>query len=323
MGKYDTVIFDLDGVITSEQKYWDAAALTVYQLITEPFDVGYASRNVSLIRTLMFYNDRTITLLKDLGVNSNWDLAYVVYAFMQILGTYDSVAVFESIKKLNLTALKLYEYIETHTALGGRNGNAYKYLVKIFQEWYLGDELYRAVYTDGLSVGGKPGLAHDEQPLLDKDKTVKLLKTLSEAKTLGVATGRQFEEAAQPLRNWGVYCCFSQDNFATYTDVINAENETHSGPYTKPHPFLFALGSVGKSIGYKAVLSGEFDKSHLGKTLAVGDAGADLMSAKAAGIDFAAVLTGVSGEKARSFFEENGADYILNSILDLAVEKTR
>ena len=187
MGKYDTVIFDLDGVITSEQKYWDAAALTVYQLITEPFDVGYASRNVSLIRTLMFYNDRTITLLKDLGVNSNWDLAYVVYAFMQILGTYDSVAVFESIKKLNLTALKLYEYIETHTALGGRNGDAYKYLVKIFQEWYLGDELYRAVYTDGLSVGGKPGLAHDEQPLLDKDKTVKLLKTLSEAKTLGVA----------------------------------------------------------------------------------------------------------------------------------------
>ena len=136
-------------------------------------------------------------------------------------------------------------------------------------------------------------------------------------------TGRQFEEAAQPLKNWGVYCCFSQDNFATYTDVINAENETHSGPYTKPHPFLFALGSVGKSIGYKAVLSGEFDKSHLGKTLAVGDAGADLMSAKAAGIDFAAVLTGVSGEKARSFFEENGADYILNSILDLAVEKTQ
>lgn len=67
-------------------------------------------------------------------------------------------------------------------------------------------------------------------------------------------------------------------------------------------------------------LSGDFDKSRLGRTLAVGDAGTDLMSAKAAGIDFAAVLTGVSGEKERSFFEENGADYISDSILDMAEE---
>ena len=83
---------------------------------------------------------------------------------------------------------------------------------------------------------------------------------------------------------------------------------------------MFTLGSVGKSIGYKAALSSDFDKMLLEKTLAVGDAGADLMSAKAAGIDFAAVLTGVSGEKARSFFEENGADYILDSILDMTEE---
>lgn len=83
---------------------------------------------------------------------------------------------------------------------------------------------------------------------------------------------------------------------------------------------MFTLGSVGKSIGYKVALSGDFDKSRLGRTLAVGDAGTDLMSAKAAGIDFAAVLTGVSGEKERSFFEENGADYISDSILDMAEE---
>ena len=31
--RYDTVIFDMDGVITSEEMYWNAAALTVYEYI--------------------------------------------------------------------------------------------------------------------------------------------------------------------------------------------------------------------------------------------------------------------------------------------------
>lgn len=31
--KFDKLIFDMDGVITSEYIYWDTAALTVYELV--------------------------------------------------------------------------------------------------------------------------------------------------------------------------------------------------------------------------------------------------------------------------------------------------
>ena len=31
--KFDKIIFDMDGVITSEYMYWEAAALTVYELL--------------------------------------------------------------------------------------------------------------------------------------------------------------------------------------------------------------------------------------------------------------------------------------------------
>ena len=40
LNKYDTVIFDLDGVITSEQCYWDAAALTVWEYLHSDMFIG-------------------------------------------------------------------------------------------------------------------------------------------------------------------------------------------------------------------------------------------------------------------------------------------
>ena len=33
LDKYDTVIFDMDGVITSEQNYWNCAALIVWEYL--------------------------------------------------------------------------------------------------------------------------------------------------------------------------------------------------------------------------------------------------------------------------------------------------
>ena len=51
-------------------------------------------------------------------------------------------------------------------------------------------------------------------------------------------------------------------------------------------------------------------------TLIVGDAGADILAAKAMGADFCAVLTGVQGERARPYFEKLNAEYILNSVLE-------
>ena len=52
----------------------------------------------------------------------------------------------------------------------------------------------------------------------------------------------------------------------------------------------------------------------------MGDAGSDILASKAMGADFLAVLTGVSGEKGRAYFEETGAEYILPNVLYMVEE---
>jgi phosphoglycolate phosphatase-like HAD superfamily hydrolase len=81
----DLVIFDLDGVITNEAAYWDAAGLTLHELLYSPryWNVGgaaayhpattaAASRRIS--RSVL--PEALIVALKARSVNSNWDTCY-------------------------------------------------------------------------------------------------------------------------------------------------------------------------------------------------------------------------------------------------------
>ena len=81
LGKYDTVIFDMDGVITSEQNYWNCAALTVWEYLNynsgQKINAAECMQNISKIRSRVFSDDELISILKGKGVNSNWDLGYV------------------------------------------------------------------------------------------------------------------------------------------------------------------------------------------------------------------------------------------------------
>ena len=76
---------------------------------------------------------------------------------------------------------------------------------------------------------------------------------------------------------------------------------------------------LGEEYPDKLIADGDYDKSQISRTLVVGDAGADILAAKAMGADFCAVLTGVSGTAARDYFEELNSEYILNSLADFLV----
>ena len=81
LDKYDTVIFDMDGVITSEQNYWNCAALTVWEYLNynsgQKINAAECMQNISKIRSHVFSDDELISVLKGKGVNSNWDLGSV------------------------------------------------------------------------------------------------------------------------------------------------------------------------------------------------------------------------------------------------------
>lgn len=79
------LIFDLDGVITSEQKYWNTARLTVWELITQPDYLGLTNYfgptqpQHALADGQQTINNDFIYELKRRAINSNWDLTYFVF----------------------------------------------------------------------------------------------------------------------------------------------------------------------------------------------------------------------------------------------------
>lgn len=88
------IIFDMDGVITSEERYWDAAALTVWELLfgakhlgVQPFGgipdfkTDPSPGEIATVRRIIFCEDRVIAFFKQQAINSNWDIAYLTFIF--------------------------------------------------------------------------------------------------------------------------------------------------------------------------------------------------------------------------------------------------
>ncbi|MCX7715121.1 MAG: HAD hydrolase-like protein [Clostridia bacterium] len=337
LGKYDTVIFDMDAVNTGEQNYWNSAALTVYEHLNRYFgrdvDPVYCMKNLSEIRKKVFFSDKIIVILKEKGVNSNWDLGYVVFCIALILNTDDSESIYRYAKALSGNILQEYDRLaelaakrtDRETSECSRSGSLWADMRDTFQEWFLGDELFERLFKRKPSLSGKTGLLHNEQPIVSLQKLKILFELMrSKNKRICTGTGRPYHEIVYPLKAWGLFSFIAEDGLINYDHVVSAERDLYANgievTLTKPHPFVFLKALYGEGYKNKDLINGIYDKSKILKTLIVGDAGADILAAQAMGADFAAVLTGISGENAREYFEKMGADYILNSVEDFLSE---
>ena len=231
--QYDTVIFDMDGVITGEYAYWDAAGLTVYQqinaesLFCDEVDVEYYMKNVKKIRNEVFAGDKIIAVLKNKGVNSNWDLSYVVFAIAKILDTKDFNKVLRYAEEMSGDIFSEYERIAKRLkkVLGveaSRTSELWNTLKMRFQEWVLGDRIFKKVYGYEPSQGNKPGLLKGEEPVVNGEKLKKIIKALyDDGKRLCTATGRIWEELEPPLKRFGIY------DFRTASKANELRNSTN------------------------------------------------------------------------------------------------
>ena len=90
---FQTILFDIDGVMLSEERYFDASALTVYELLSSPKYIGLSipelppfstdleERDIREVRKTVFANDSVLRTMKQCGVNANWDMVYLQTAF--------------------------------------------------------------------------------------------------------------------------------------------------------------------------------------------------------------------------------------------------
>lgn len=331
LDKYDTFIFDMDGVVTSEDAYWNAASLTVYEYLNDKshfgnisIDTVLSSDNVKTIRKEVFSDDKLIVLLKGKGVNSNWDLGYITVLMALILCTNDYAEIYKYAQMIDEDIISVYdnfaklasERVGVPYEKFSRNGKLWCDMRDCFQEWYLGDTLFREVYGRPPKNTNKPGLYKKEMPIITVEELKNVIGELSRTKKLGIATGRLDREISPLLRQWDVFSKFDASSICTYDYVITGEENT-GATLTKPHPYMFLKSLYGTNYPDEKIINGDYDKSKIDRTLVIGDAGADILAAKAMGADFCAVLTGVAGKDGRGYFEEQKAEYILNDIREL------
>ena len=313
MKQYRVFLFDMDGVMTQELCYWKAAAMTVWEFLYREDPAVMVSREEEIFETV-FCGKEIIHNAKQAGVNTNYDLSYVTaalaYGFINEKRPFECVRDFFRERPRRVPLL----YAQCLEAAGGAGweyqGRVWHQLYDLFQSWYLGDG------TE------KEGMMQLEQPLFPPQQLKNFLMQLREKGIeAGIGTGRPRPEIVPHLKRWGLLELFDQQRIITQSEIDSAQKRARElgrdVSLSKPHFYIFGKGVAGLSFDDMAVLDRRFDLSLLEKTLVIGDAGADIYAAKALGVDFAAVLTGVSGKAERSFFEELHADYIFDNVFGL------
>lgn len=83
------ILFDVDGVFLDESRCFDVAALAVYELLFDKTYMNLGSKidlsriqdsQIQAIRKEIFEDDLILNKLKSLGVNSNWDMLFIVFS---------------------------------------------------------------------------------------------------------------------------------------------------------------------------------------------------------------------------------------------------
>jgi hypothetical protein len=183
------------------------------------------------------------------------------------------------------------------------SGNIIK---QIFQEIYLGEQLFRSTYTMNPAVYRGDGFILREKVMIDR----KFLQELTAHNVLAIATGRPRAEAEYPLNHFNLNQYFAKiltldDCLIEEKRILEKEGRTVS--LSKPNPFM--LNAMAK------IFREPFDRFYY-----IGDMPDDMLAAGAAVPNYIAIgilLTAPDKESLKRNLTAAGADYILGSFEEL------
>lgn len=271
------LLFDLDGVLLSEQPYLDAAALTIaahapkWAAESHAKQVVRSRLDVLRLRT-RYLPAEVIALLRARSLNSNWDKAFA--CILALYSRTDKCTDCDDLAAWMITTLERVtgagpEFLR-QLQINAVQAPSFSDVQNSFQRFFLGSE---SADSDLLRVG-----LSASEPLLQDSLTLhKLLKELQMAGwQLGIGTGRPRAEAQRPLQAAGLWSYFQADRICTFDEVQQAEREQGLpfGALAKPHPYTYASRVVGVKGTHVWV---------------IGDSPADALAAKAAGFHFIGV----------------------------------
>jgi phosphoglycolate phosphatase-like HAD superfamily hydrolase len=368
-----TILFDVDGVLLSEEHYFDASALTVWEMLIsknylgimpEEFKTDYSEVEIEAIRDTVFKNDSVLELQKSRGLNANWDMIYLTFSYQlihilsqiketeskrieqwltrdidrdtlleiasvltQYKVTFDFGKFNEDFGNSSETKQGLMDYLNVlafeklgvETTIFSGKGVLWSVCEHASQEWYVGDEhIMASTGRPSVQLGKKGFLANETTTCLAQEISKLFQHLMHKGISIGIGTGRPALETIQPFKHLEWLQYFDENHIVTADEVAKAEQEVPEGmSLSKPNPFTYVMALLGKNRSATECIQVKLPLENAKDVLIVGDSLADLLAAREIGCQFAAVLTGLSGQEARNDFEANGAELILDTVLNV------
>ena len=319
------IVFDMDGVIIDVSKSYREAARQAARL----FFKGAASWEK--LPDPLFSLADLARVKQSGGLNNDWDLTFLI---INLLFT----RVRKSIKYRDSDPWTDYKRTIKHCDVAGlgqflsENKNPLSTLLdesgristdfiaslytgdvgsgnvikQIFQEIYLGKDLFESVYRIQTKVFHEKGFIDQETLLIDKS----FLESLSRHNTLAIATGRPRFEADYPLDVFKLKKYFTF--ILTLDDCIKEEQnrfekDRNKISLSKPNPYM--LDAIESAMGNRA--SGYYY---------IGDMPDDMMTAsrsRAGFIGIGFLKSSRDKDRLRKDLENAGADYIIENFDEL------
>ena len=319
------IVFDMDGVIIDvSRSYRDTVRQTA-----RLFFKGAHSWN-DLPNPLFPLSDLA-RVKQSGGLNNDWDLTFVVInlLFTQLKnpptpeGTGSWSAYRDAISHCDVSTLThflktedcpvprlleqkgrlTHEFVDSLYTGDVGSGNIIK---QIFQEIYLGSDLFESTYDVHVEVYHGEGYIKKEKLLVDKA----ILEQLAENNILAIATGRPKAEADYPLDQFSIRRFF--DTVYTLDHCLIEEErilktEGKKVSLSKPDPYM--LDAVAGAI-----------KQAVSKYYYIGDMPDDMLAAARADTGFTGVgilMSSPDKERLREDMMRAGADYIIDDFRGL------
>ncbi len=336
MLKLDALIFDIDGVLIDVSESYRSAIRQTVQIYFEQI-IGLAPCKGKVV------SRKDVAAFKLAGgFNNDWELTTgiiqyfgamldapeesrerpailpEIIAFLHHTGAKIKTTAIDLQRKKDIPAFAAMLRAEggglraVRKILGDRNDHLLfaqgdpreaNVVMRIFEEVYLGEELFYTEY-------GEPPLIHHGEGLIRRERLIpnlQLLPLLSMTIPLGIATGRPRNQATYALEHAGIGTFFRA--LITHEDIVDAEQHqfattgarVHLG---KPHPFSLLQAA-------HRILPANARCAYIGDTLD------DVRAANAAKSDMdfvsiACLAPAEDKETMRYEFEQVGADVIVD-----------
>jgi len=194
--KFDSIIFDMDGVLINETKsYRLAIEMTVNLIFSKLSLSSITQKDIKVIKNYPRFNN-------------DWDVSYVLVNLIE-----------KGINKKDyFTQLR-------PVTPEARKTKKYQRIKDIFQSFYLGEKLFQEVYNRLPPLSFKRGLNLNDSLLIEK----MLLNNLTEKYKLGIVTSRPRFEALFTAKNLNITPQFIKEAF-----IVAKEDAAYEKPNPDP-----------------------------------------------------------------------------------------